>query len=63
VEGRGREVSKKDKQVYEYEYQRTEDGGFGTGYVETDSVAEAQKKLLEVSKGGDVEVTKVKRVK
>lgn len=56
-------MSKKDKQVYEYEYLRTEGGGFGTGYVETDSVAEAKKKLLEVSKGGDVEVTKVKRVK
>lgn len=50
-------------QVYEYEYKKTETGGFGIDYVRADSVEDAQRQLAEVSKGGDVEVIKPKRVR
>lgn len=47
----------------EYEYKDHNTGAFGVDYAAGESLAEVQSELLRVSRGGDVEVIKPKRVK
>jgi hypothetical protein len=46
----------------EYQYRDSRDGSFGQEYLEASSIQDAQRRLLELSRGGDVEVSEIREV-
>lgn len=56
-------MTKHERVTVEYEYKDHDTGAFGVEYAAGETLSEVQAELLRVSRGGDVEVIKPKRVR